>query len=98
MRWREAAGGTSGGADKEALCAEWEGKVAAIDWEQVDYAGIETQRQQMLSQWRAAPQARLSEGTLAGKRLATAKCCIDQGVGAGGTARARPTTSTIASA
>jgi len=42
---------------REALLAQWEASLAAIDWQQPDPAAIDTLRDSMSSQWRSAPHA-----------------------------------------
>lgn len=54
---------------KEALCAEWEAWLAGLAWDHADYKVVEARRQEMLNQWRAAPQASFRDERALHKRL-----------------------------
>lgn len=57
QRAEQAARQTEARAAKEALCVEWEAELAGIVWEQADFKGVEARHAEMLTQWRAMPQA-----------------------------------------
>ncbi len=69
-------------AEKEALCSDWEAEVAAVAWPHADYAVIDTRRQQMLKQWRAAPRAGFRDERALRKRFDALIASIDQRVAA----------------
>lgn len=77
-RAEEAARRAQARAHKQALCAGWEAEVAAIEWEHADYAAIETRRQQMLDEWRAAPHTGFREERQLRTRLRALTTRIDQ--------------------
>jgi len=69
LRAEAAARHEQARAAKEALCAEWEGWLAGQVWDHADYKVIEARRQEMLGQWRAAPQASFRDERALHKRL-----------------------------
>jgi hypothetical protein len=77
-RAEEAARRAQARSDKEALCAEWEAFVSAIDWEHPDTAAIKARREQMLSQWRATPLSGFRDERVLRKRLDALLGQIDQ--------------------
>jgi len=77
-RAEEAARRAQARAHKQALCAGWEAEVAAIEWEHADYGAIETRRQQMLDEWRAAPHTGFREERQLRTRLRALTTRIDQ--------------------
>lgn len=54
---------------KEALCAGWEAEWAAVAWEHADYTVVAARRQEMLKQWRAAPQSGFRDERVLRKRF-----------------------------
>ncbi len=82
VRAQEAARRAQARADKDALCAQWEAEVAAIDWASAELTAIEARRQQMLGQWRGAAKAGGRDERLLHKRLDALIGGIDQRIGA----------------
>jgi hypothetical protein len=68
-RAEEAARHDAARSAKEAMCADWEAWLAAMAWEHADYKVIEARRQEILAQWRAAPQASFRDERTLHKRL-----------------------------
>ncbi|HEX4583736.1 MAG TPA: DUF349 domain-containing protein [Burkholderiaceae bacterium] len=82
LRAEEAARRAQARTEKEALCAQWEAFVAAVDWEQPDYAAIEARRTQALNLWRTAARAGFRDERLLRKRFDALIADIDQRVAA----------------
>jgi hypothetical protein len=69
-------------AAREALLAQWEAELAAIDWQHPDPAAIDARREGMLAQWRAAPHAGYRDERLLRTRFDTLVRALDQQVDA----------------
>lgn len=54
---------------REALCAEWDAELAAIDWTQADFKAIDARRTEIIKQWHAAPQVNFRDERLLRKRF-----------------------------
>jgi hypothetical protein len=54
---------------REALCAEWDVELAAIEWTQADFKAIEARRTEIIKQWHAAPQVNFRDERLLRKRF-----------------------------
>jgi hypothetical protein len=65
-------------AAREALLAQWETALAAIDWQQPDPAAIDALREGMLVQWRAAPHAGFRDERLLRTRFDTLVQALDE--------------------
>lgn len=77
-RAEEAARRAQARSDKEALCAEWEAFIAAVDWDRPDYTAIDSRRSQFLTRWRAAPLAGFRDERILRKRFDGMLASVDQ--------------------
>jgi len=65
-------------AAREALCANWETELAAVDWAQTHFKVLEALRAEWIQQWRAAPQTGFRDERVLRKRFDTLIGSINQ--------------------